>query len=154
MNMKSTFKVSFCGIISALCVVLLLITSVFPFGTYALPCFAGMLLVAIVIEAGSKWAYMAFAVISLLSLFLVSDKEAVVYFITFFGFYPIIKSTLEKIKSKILQYGLKYLIFNICVVFAFFIAKTILMIPDEEFTLFGVYVPWIFLLIGNLFFIF
>lgn len=151
-NMKNTFKVSFGGIISAFALILMLSTSLIPVGTYALPCFSGMLLVAIVIELGAKWAYIAYAAVSLLSLFMAGDKEAVIYFIAFFGFYPILKSTLEKIKSKPVQYILKYAVFNVCIIIAFFIGKFLLMIPNEEFTIFGVYIPWIFLIIGNIFF--
>ena len=139
--MKNSYKTALCGIICALALVLMLITTIFPFGTYAFPCFAGMLFVVIAIEFGIGWAYMAYGVVALLSLFLVSDKEAVLYFIAFFGFYPILKGTIEKIKSKPLQYILKYLIFNICVIVAFYMAKFILMIPNEEFVLFGFYVP-------------
>lgn len=150
--MKNSFKISFGGIISALALILMLSTGLISFGTYAFPCLSGMLLVAIVIEFGTKWAYTAYAAVSLLSLFMAGDKEAVIYFIAFFGFYPILKSTLEKIKSKSVQYILKYAIFNICMIAAFFIGKFVLMIPDEEFTLFGIYIPWIFLIIANGFF--
>lgn len=151
--MKNSFKISFCGIISAFALILMLSTGLISFGTYAFPCFSGMLLVAIVIEFSAKWAYSAYGAVSLLSLFMAGDKEAVIYFIAFFGFYPILKSSLEKIKSKPLQYIVKYAIFNLCIVSAFFVAKFVLMIPDEEFTLFGVYIPWIFLIIANIFFI-
>lgn len=151
--MKNTIKISFGGIISAFAFILMLITSLIPIGTYAFPCFSGMLLVAIVIEFGSKWAYLSYIVVSLLSLFLAGDKEAVLYFIAFFGFYPIFKGSLEKIKSKPVQYVLKYAIFNVCIISAFFIAKFVLMIPDEEFTVLGVYIPWIFLILANAFFI-
>ena len=70
-----------------------------------------------------------------------------------FGFYPILKSSIEKLKSKSIQYILKYVVFNICIIAAFFVGKLVLMIPDEEFTLFGVYIPWLFLIIGNIFFL-
>jgi len=151
--MKNSFKIAFGGIISAFALILMLSTSLISFGTYAFPCLSGMLLVAIVIEFGTKWAYTAYVAVSLLSLFMAGDKEAVIYFIAFFGFYPILKSTLEKIKHSSLQYVVKYIIFNVCIISAFYAGKFILMIPDEEFTLFGVYIPWIFLIIANIFFI-
>ena len=152
--MKKTFKVSFAGIITAFAFILMLLTSVVSVGTYALPCFSGMLMVAVVIEFGAKWAYLSYTAVSILSLLFAGDKEAALYFVAFFGFYPILKSTIEKLKSKGIQYLLKYGIFNVTMVIAFYIGKFIFMIPDEEFTLFGVYIPWIFLIIGNIFFIF
>lgn len=151
--MKNTFKVALCGVISAFALVLMLLTGIIWGGTFAFPCFAGMLLTVVVIEFSPKWAYCVYVAVSLLSLILAGDKEAVVYFILFFGFYPILKSTVERLNSKVFQYILKYLIFNISIICAFLVGKFILMIPDEEFTFFGVYLPWVFLLLGNIFFL-
>lgn len=153
-NMKNAFKISFGGIVSAISLMLMLLTGLIPVGTYAFPCFSGMLLVALVIEFGEKWSYLAYIAVSLLSFFIAGDKEAVLYFVMFFGFYPILKSSLEKINSKLIQYILKYCVFNICIIIAFFIGKFVFMIPDEEFTLFGVYMPLLFLIIANIFFVF
>jgi MFS family permease len=149
---KDSFRVAFCGLVSALSLVLMLFTSVIPVGTYAFPCIAGILLVSVVIEFGWKWALAAYGVVSLLSLFLAGDKEAVVYFIAFFGFYPIAKSGIERIKSVAVQYLLKYLVFTVCVIVAFYATTSVLMIPAEEFEIFGVYLPWVFLLAGELVF--
>ncbi|MGN1130191.1 MAG: hypothetical protein ACI4Q8_02475, partial [Ruminococcus sp.] len=87
--MKNTFKVALCGVISAFALVLMLLTGIIWGGTFAFPCFAGMLLTVVVIEFSPKWAYCVYGAVSLLSLILAGDKEAVVYFILFFGFYPI-----------------------------------------------------------------
>ena len=107
----------------------------------------------IVVEAGHKWAWGAFICVSLLSLFLAGDKEAVVYYIMFFGYYPIIKGAIEgKIKTRAVQLVLKYAVFNAAVIGAFFIAAFLLAVPAEEYTIGGMYVPWIFLLAGNIFF--
>ena len=152
--MKKTFKIALGGIISGFALVLMLLTGIIWGGTYAFPCFAGMLLTVVVIEFSPKWAYCVYGAVSLLSLILAGDKEAVIYFILFFGFYPILKSTIEKLKSKSVQYLLKYIVFNVCVISAFLVGKFILMIPDEEFTIFGFYIPWVFLLLGNVFFLF
>lgn len=149
----NTFRVAFCGLITALALVLMLMTSLIPVGTFAFPCLAGVLLVAVVIEFGWKWALAAFAAVSILSAFLAGDKEAVVYFIAFFGFYPILKSGIERLKSKALQYIIKYAVFTVCIVGAFLITKFVLLIPDDEFTVAGVYIPWVFLIVGEAAFI-
>lgn len=150
--MKDSFRVAFCGIITAFALILMLLTSIVPIGTYAFPCFAGVLLCAVVIEFSEKWALLSYGAVSVLSLFLAGDKEAVVYFIAFLGFYPIVKSYIERIRSKSVQYILKFTLFNICITAAFIICKFILAIPDEEFTLLGFYVPWAFLIIGEFIF--
>ena len=151
---NSTFRIALCSIISALSVVLLLLTSVIPFGTFAVPCMAGLCVIAIVIEYGSKWAFGVFAVVSLLSLFLAGDKESVLFFIALFGHYPIIKGLIEsKIKSRVVQYIFKLIVFNVGAIAAFFAGTFLLSISAEEYTLFGVYMPLAFLLAGNLFFV-
>ncbi len=151
--MKDSFRVAFCGLISALALVLMLCTGLIPVGTYAFPIFSGMLFVAVVVEFGEKWAVAAFVAVAILSLFLAGDKEAVAYFIAFFGFYPIAKSGIERIKSRAVQYILKYALFTVCIVAAFTVCKFVLAIPDEEFTVFGVYIPWVFLLVAEVFFL-
>lgn len=158
-NMKkdlnnSTFKIALCSIISALAVALLLLTSVIPFGTFAVPCMAGICIIAIVIEYGYKWAFGVYAVVSVLSILLAGDKEAVLFFIAIFGHYPIIKGIIEsKIKAKSIQYVIKLIAFNIGAIASFFAGTFLLSIPAEEYTLFGFYMPWAFLAVANIFFI-
>ncbi len=151
---NSTFRVAFCGIIAALGLVLMLLTSLFPVGTYAFPCFAGIFIAAVVIEYGWKWGLGVYAVVAVLSLFLAGDKEAVLYFIALFGYYPILKAVFEKnIKNKIILYVLKFAVFNIAAIASFFAAAFLLSISPEEYTLFGVYMPLAFLAFGNVFFL-
>ena len=151
---KPTFKIALCAIIAALAVMLMLITSLIPVGTYALPCFAGVLLIAIVIEYGAKWALGVYAVVSVLSFFVAGDKEAVLYFAMLFGYYPVLKAFIEgKLKSKLVQYVLKFALFNAAAVGSFFIATKLMAVPAEEFTFFGIYMPLVFLAFGNLFFL-
>lgn len=151
---NSTFRVAFCGIIAALGLVLMLLTSLVPVGTYAFPCFAGIFIAAVVIEYGWKWGLGVYAVVAVLSLFLAGDKEAVLYFIALFGYYPILKAVFEKhIKNKIILYVLKFAVFNTAAIASFFAAAFLLSISPEEYTLFGVYMPLAFLAFGNVFFL-
>lgn len=151
---KSTFRIALCSIVSALSLVLMLITALVPIGTYAFPCFAGVFIVAIVIEYGCKWALGVYAVVSVLSLFFVGDKEAVLYFIALFGYYPILKGIIEgKLTNKIIQYLAKFIVFNAAAIGSFFAALSLLSIPAEEFEILGVYLPWVFLAAGNIFFL-
>lgn len=151
---KSTQRVAVCGIVSALGLALMMLTTIIPIGTYALPCFAGIFISAVVVEYGCKWALGVFAVVSILSLFLAGDKEAVLYFAAFFGYYPIFKCVAEKkIKSIVLQYIIKFILFNLAAVVSFFMAMFFLSVPTEEFTIFGLYLPFVFLVVANVFFL-
>lgn len=151
--MKKTFVVAFGGIICALSIILLFLSDLLSVGVYAFPIFAGVLLSAVVIEGGYVWAFSVYGCVSLLSFFLVQNKEAVLYYIAFFGFYPVLKGLVEKIKPKFLQFLLKYLIFNACMIGAFFAGIYLLSIPKESFNIMGVYLPYVFLIIGNIVFI-
>lgn len=151
--MKTSFKVSFGGIIGALSFTLMLLTSIIPFGTYAFPAFAGMLLVCVVIELGYSWAFVVYGVVSALSLLFLTDKEAALIYVAFLGFYPIIKGLIEKHCKKLLQYIIKYIVFNISMIAVFYLSIFVFSIPKESFSIFGVYLPLVFLAIGNIVFI-
>ncbi len=150
---KSTFKLAFCSIIAALSVALMFLTGLIPIGTYAAPCIVGIFLCAAVIECGYMSSVAVFAVVSVLSFLLSADKEAVIYYIGFFGLYPILKGLIERIKLTWLQYIIKFAFFNAAMIAIFFIGIYLLSIPKESFKLFGIYLPWVFLIIGNIVFI-
>ena len=81
--MKTSYKVSLGGIIGALSLCLMLLTSIIPFGTFAVPALAGMILICVVIELGYRWAFVVYAIVSALSLLFVTDKEAALYYVVF-----------------------------------------------------------------------
>ena len=151
--MKTSVKVSLGGVVAALSLVLMLLTSIIPFGTYAFPAFAGILLVLLVFNLGYAYAFAVYFVTAALSFLLVTDKEAALYYAMFLGFYPILKGVIERIPSKPVQYIVKLALFNVCMIAAFYIGITLLSIPKESFNLFGVYLPWVFLILGNIVFI-
>ena len=151
MPMKSK-KVAFGGVVAALSLVLMLLTGVFPFGTYALPCLAGMLLTFIVIEFNHLWALGVYLCVSLLSIFLSADKEAALYYVLLLGIYPVLKSFFERIRFRWLSFLLKFLYFNASAVCSYFISVYLLAIPKESFEIFGVNMPLVFLVLGNLVF--
>lgn len=151
---KSAYKVALGGVVSALALALMFMTGLFPFGTYAFPCFAGILLMAIAIEIGYPLAVSVYVVVSVLSVLFVADKEAATFFVLLFGYYPMIKKLIERIKVKVLQFIVKFIVFNAAVVSAFYIASFVFSISTESYTVFGLYIPWLFLIIGNVFFLF
>lgn len=153
MKMRNTEKTALGGVITALSVVCMMLTAIVPVATFSCPILAGMLLAAVVIEINAKWAFCVYAAVSVLSILLVPDKEAVVYYIALFGYYPIIKQFIEKHLSKIPQWVLKLLVFNAAAVAAFFITILLLNVPKESFSVGGFYVPWAFLIAGNFLFV-
>lgn len=145
---NKVFNISLCGVISALSVVVMMLTMLIPIASYTLPALAGMLCTLIVIEVNKKSALAVYVVVSVLSIIIVPDKEAVFLYILFFGYYPILKNILEnRIKSNVIQFVLKLLIFTLSAIIAYLLSIFILGIPAEEYEIFGVNLPIIFLLI-------
>lgn len=147
--MSKSGKIALVGLLTALGVVLMFLTGLIPIGTYALPAIAGVLLIVAVIEIGAKWAWMIYAAVAVLSLLFAADKEAALLFVLFFGYYPVLKSFLERISNKVLSWISKFAVFNVAVVACFFLAVNFLQLPEDSFTVFGIYLPWVFLILGN-----
>ena len=134
MLLKQGEKIAFCGVLCALSAVFVVGAGLFPTMTYALPAIAGVLLVAAVMELGKKWAFFSYVVVGLLSLLLGTDKEAACFFCLFFGYYPTLKSLLDPLRSRVIQWLLKLLVFNAAAVLLYLIAVYLLGLPQESFS--------------------
>ena len=121
--------------------------------TYALPAIAGVLLICAVIEIGSGYAFMIYAAVSLLSIFIAPDKEAAVMYILILGYYPVVKRYIEKLNKLVIEWILKLALFNITVIAAWCIVMYVLQIPDDSMGMLGQYGPYILLALGNVTFI-
>ena len=111
--MKQSKKVALCGVMTALSVVIML-AAYFPYLTFALPALAGAVFCVVMIEIGTKWAFGGFVTAAILSV-LFCEKESSMMFTCFFGFYPILKSYYEKIRSRAVEYIVKFATFTACV---------------------------------------
>ena len=131
----------------------MILTSIIPIGTYALPAISGALLLPVIIEVSRKHAFYSYTVTSLLSVILAADKEAVILFILFFGYYPILKSALSKLKFKFLRLIIKFLIFNTTTILSYFIAVNILLIPQDTIVIAGLPLPYFLLIFSNVVFL-
>ena len=139
---------------AALSTAVMALTGLIPVGTYAMPALAGALLIAVVAEAGTGWALSVYAAVSLLSVFLAADKEAVLFFLLFFGYYPVLKAALERrLHGRALRAAAKLAVFNAAAVLEFWAAARFLGVPAESYSLFGHSVPQLFLLAGNFVFL-
>ena len=116
--MRESTKAALGGIVSALAVIVMLVTYLSPLLVYTAPPFAGILLILIVNELGNKWAVGTYVSISILSVFFIADKESAVFFTMFFGYYPI----------------LKLLIFNCSIAAAVAVCIFVFHIPYDEFS--------------------
>ncbi len=157
--MKQSGKVALGGMLIALSVVILVPSALEAF-VYTLPAMASMLTMLAVIELDKKWAVGVYAATSILGLLLVPNKEAVVLYVAFFGYYPIVKSILESKLPRWAEYILKFLIFNVSVVLAYVVMIKVFGMPYDK--LMGIegetgfiadYIVPIMLVLGNIVFI-
>ena len=111
-------KIAYCGIICALSVMLMLV-SLIPGFTYALPAISGICIWTVSIFINYKWALLSFAASALLSVLMIPELEADIVFIAFFGYYPIVRDKLFSIKSSALRFLVKLVIFNVACIAAY-----------------------------------
>ncbi len=151
---KST-QVALGGLASALSLLLMFLTGMIPFGDYALPAFAGVVLLANVVENGRKTAVLVYVAVSLLALFVVPSKEAALLFVFFFGYYPILQTLLTQIRVRLLRVAAKFAIFNGAVIAAYWVIINLMGVADvlDEFGPFGQYSALALLVLGNVFFV-
>lgn len=151
--MNRTIRVAFCGVAAALEIVLLFLTNLVPTATIALPALAGVLLMAVVMEIGAKWSWAVFGISSVLAFFLLSDKEAFLMYLLFFGYYPTLKAAIEnRSPSKAISWVIKLLVFNAAMAADVLAVIWFLGVPAASFLGLGIFIP-LFWLAANVVFV-
>lgn len=125
-----SYRTALGGTLASMCLVCQFITGVFPMFYIIMPMICGVLVTVMAREAGTKWGFLMYFAVSLLSLFITPNKEAALIFIMFFGHYPLLRPSIAKIKPYALSYALRLIFFNVCIVSYF--GLTILLFGAEE----------------------
>ena len=117
MNRKhqKSWGMAYCGIVTALCVALMLLGAVIPIAMFIAPAVAGFLVATVCVECGMQLALTAYAAVSLLALLFVPDKEIALIFTVLLGYYPLIKPKFDRIRPRALQLVCKLLLCNAAV---------------------------------------
>ncbi len=89
--------------------------------------------VVAVIEYGGAAPWFIWGATSLISLIILPQKLPAVMFFVFFGFYPILKEKLERIRSRVLLWAIKIGIFNVAIFAVVAAAKWFLLLTDTYF---------------------
>ena len=110
--MRASYKVALGGICMALSLLVMSATAIIPVASFAFPALAGALLIPINLRLGKKWGLLVYLGVSLLSFFISPDHTATISFLVLFGYYPSLKSVIERLKSRVLEWILKMLLFN------------------------------------------
>ncbi|MDD3429442.1 MAG: hypothetical protein PHG02_05505 [Oscillospiraceae bacterium] len=143
---SSTRTVATCGVMGALSAAIMFIGGILPLATYTAPAISGIFLLPVALELGLRSGFMMYAVVSLLSLFVVADKEMALTFIFFLGFYPLLKQIFDKIDKKTLRIVIKLVVFNVCI---FSMYSLILYVFPIGIVVneFAEYAPWFLILL-------
>lgn len=101
MAMKTeTRRLALGAVLAAAETALIYLSGVVPSGRLALAVLAGLLNALAVLEAGRRTAWLTFAATGALSLLLCPLKGPPLCYLVLFGHYPIVKSLLERIRSR------------------------------------------------------
>lgn len=150
--MKNTKKITLCGMVAAISVVIML-TSYFPYLTYAIPAVAGLFMMVPLIECGVAWSFGAY-ISSAVIILLVGEMESKILYVMLLGYYPIVKSLIERINKQAIEWVLKLICFNIAAVSFYFIASSALFgVSFDDFGEWGKYGAWAFLGVCNVVFV-
>jgi hypothetical protein len=126
MRGRKTSQIALGGMFSALCLALMLTSGILPFSMLAIPALAGAMLIPVVVETGAKTAVMVYVSVSVLAAVIIADKLAAVHFICFLGYYPVLKSKIERVRPRPLEYALKLGLFNATAMLAYIVITYVL----------------------------
>lgn len=99
---RKSQEMALCGVLSALAVVILFLGGLIPPATYCAPMLAIVVLVPILVDCGPKMAGTSWAAVSLLAMLLVPNWELTLFYV-FFGFYPLLRSRVQSLRSPALR---------------------------------------------------
>ncbi len=129
--MKLTKKLSLSAMLTALSFILLFIGRFAETLTFSTSAVASICIAVAVCELGYTYAAMIYLASSLLG-FLLQVGDPLIYYSMFFGYYPIFKSLIEKIPSK-LTYLLKGILFLAAYTLVSFIGIKFITVDPEIF---------------------
>lgn len=107
---KTALAVTFCGMMAALGVALMLVGGVLAVFTYAAPMLASVCLIPVMIEFGRGRAWLCYIASAVLCALLCPDKELAFFYVAF-GYYPIIRGYFQKLRPALLRFVLKLVYF-------------------------------------------
>lgn len=135
--LKKSLIAAVSGLAAALSLAVMCASGLFYGLTYAVPMLLGIIVFSIRKTFSLSAAWSVYAAVSILSLILAPEKEAVLFYILFFGWYPIIRPSLSKLRPAFISVIIKIVLYNTAVFLAELAAVCIFGIPffeDGEFS--------------------
>ena len=131
-------RVTRLAVLTALGVVLLLLVHVVPSGRLGLMLLASFPVCAALMMVGPVWAAAVFALTALLGFLLFPGTTAIGY-AAFFGYYPIVKSLLERLKNRGFSFALKFVLYAAIFAVYWFLARAMFSGADAVLPWYAVF---------------
>ena len=131
---KKTRLLTLSAVFSAGAVVILYFASVWPTGQLGLTALASIFVTAAVIETGLTSGVYVFIISAALGLIILPNKAVPIMYLIFFGYYPVVKSLIERLRKKALQWAIKLVVFIAALSVMWFFFKGLLFSFESELT--------------------
>ncbi len=125
-NNKKVKSITLSGILLAFTVICVFLAANLPTSVLALYSISSLFISVIIIEFGTKAGWAFYLASSILSIVLIPRLE-VIPFVVFFGLYGLAKLYIERLQSRFIDYLLKLVYFNICLLFGLFFLKELIL---------------------------
>lgn len=127
---QQTLDLTVCAVVTALQVIILCVSGLFQTIDLALAAMTVFFTLFIVVELGSRWAWMVYAAVTVLALALApGTKFTPICYALFFGCYPICKPYLERF-GKLPSWMLKLVAFNGVFLIGYAVSARFLLVED------------------------
>ncbi len=93
-----SYRIALGGILASLCLLCMFLTGVFPMFYLLLPMGSSALISIMAMETSPYWGFLTYLAVGLLSFFITPNKDAALVFLIFFGYYPLLRPKLKKIR--------------------------------------------------------
>lgn len=97
-----------------------------------MPLIASLIMIILLDSISQKCALLTYVATSAVSFILLSDKECLLLYVLFFGYYPLIRDKINDIKPKFLSIFLKYITFNTSMILTQVLCVYVFGIPFDD----------------------
>ena len=143
---KEIKNISLSAIFSALIVVIILLGTFVEMIDITAAAICSVAVCVILMEAKKKYAFLVFLTSSVLCMIFAPLSTATLYFIGFFGYYPIIRQLIAKL-PKFIRKIISFSVFNTSMILLLLVFKAVFAMTEEP-----VYMYFLLIAVLNLFF--
>ena len=105
-------RVALVGVLAGMSLVFLYLSSLSPTAQLGIVAIAGLFPAGAVVSAGLGAGFFCYGAAGLLGLLLLPDKANALLYLIFFGLWPMVKSLLERLRSRAAEWIAKLAVFN------------------------------------------